>query len=94
MLVGVKVTEQLDTVELMLANVQGDPVNDPPEVPVLVNPTVPPGDDGVPDAVSLTKAVQLVACPTTIDDGEQVTTVDVVLLAPTVTVLLVPELPK
>ncbi len=42
--------------------------------------------------VSFTNAVQLVACATTIADGEQVTVVDVVRRV-TVTVLLVPELP-
>jgi hypothetical protein len=91
-LVGLKVTEQLDTVELTAASAQGDPVNEPEAVPVLVNATVPPGDEAVPEAVSLTKAVQLIDWATTTADGEQVTVVEVDLVPPTLTVLLVPEL--
>jgi len=78
----------------MLTRVQGDPVNDPPAVPPLVKPTVPPGDDGVPLAVSRTKAVHVVAWLTTTAEGVQLTVVAVDLVAPTVTVLLVPELPR
>ena len=51
---------QLDVVELTLARVHGDPVNDPDAVPVLMNATVPIGADAVPVDVSLTRAVQLV----------------------------------
>ena len=88
-LVGVNVTLQLDVVALTLAKVQGEPVNDPVAVPLLVNATVPSGADAVPAAeVSFTNAVQLVVCPTAMDAGEQVTAVEVVLRL-TVTVLLV-----
>jgi hypothetical protein len=93
-LVGVKVTLQLETVELMEARVHGLPVKLPPAVPVLVKATVPPGDEAVPEAVSLTKPVQEIAWLTTTAEGEQVTVVDVDLVAPTVTVLLVPELAR
>jgi hypothetical protein len=92
-LVGVNVTLQLETVPLMLARVHGLPVNEPDAEPPLVNDTVPPGAEAVPVAVSLTKPVQVVAWLTTIDVGEHVTTVEVDLVAPTVTVLLVPKLP-
>ena len=54
--------------------------------------TVPVGVLAVPAFVALTKAVQDVACPTAIDDGVHVTTVDVLRLV-TVTLLLVPVLP-
>ena len=92
-LVGVNVTLQLDTVVLTLASVHGLAVNEPDEVPPFVNDTVPPGAEAVPAAVSLTKPVHVVAWLTTIDDGEQVTTIEVDRVAPTVTVLLVPVLP-
>ena len=92
-LVGVNVTLQLETVVLTLARAHGAPMNDPDAVPPLVNPTVPPGAEAVPVAVSLTKAVQVVAWLTTIDKGAHVTTIEVDLVAPTVTVLLVPRLP-
>ncbi len=60
--VGVNEAEQLDVVALKAARVQGEPVNDPNAVPVLVNATVPRGALAVPaDDVSLTNAVQLVA---------------------------------
>jgi len=58
-LVGAIDAEQLEVVLLTLTRVHGVPVNDPAAVPVLVKATVPPGADGVPDAVSLTNAVQL-----------------------------------
>ena len=91
--VGVNDAEQLDVVALTVANVQGDPLNDPAAVPVFVNATVPPGALAVPvTVVSFPKAVQLVACETTMLVGEHVMLVEVVL-AVTVTVLLVPELP-
>ncbi len=92
--VGVKETTQLEVVALTVARVHGLPVNDPVAVPVWVKATVPTGAEAVPtDVVSLTNAVQLVACETTIAEGEQVTVVEVVLRL-TVTVLLVPELPE
>jgi hypothetical protein len=90
--VGPKVTEQLDTVEFTLARVQGEPVKEPDAVPPLVKATVPPGAEAVPLLVSRTNAVQLTDWATTTDEGEQVTVVEVVLLPPTLTVLLVPEL--
>jgi hypothetical protein len=93
-LVGVKVTLQLETVELTAARVHGVPVKLPPAVPVLVNATVPPGDEAVPEFVSLTKAVQEIDWLTTTVEGEQVTVVEVVLVAPTFTVLLEPELAR
>ena len=47
--------------------------------PVMIaKVAVPDGSDGVPpDCVSVTVAVQLVAAPTRIESGEQVTTVEV-----------------
>ena len=84
--------EQLDVVALTVVRLHGDPVKIPVALPVLLNDTVPPGADAVPVAVSLTKAVQLIVWATTIDEGEHVITVDVDL-PPTLTVLLVPELP-
>ena len=93
-MVGVNVTAQLETVELTLARVHGDPVNAPGAVPVFVNATVPAGEEGVPAAeVSRTKAVQLVVCEMTIAAGEHETEV-VVVRKVTVTVLLVPALPR
>jgi hypothetical protein len=80
--------EQLEVVVFTLARVHGAPVNDPAAVPELANETVPPGAVAVPVPVSFTKAVQLVACATTIAVGEQETVI-VVGLPPTVTVLLV-----
>jgi len=51
---------QLDVVALTLANVHGDPMNEPVAVPPLVNATVPSGADVVPAAeVSLTNPVQV-----------------------------------
>ncbi len=86
-LVGVKVTLQLEVVEVTAARVHGDPVKLPVAVPPLVNATVPRGALGVPAAeVSLTKPVQVVACETTMAEGEQDTAIDVVLNV-TVTVL-------
>src|SRR5438132_11184257 len=93
-LVGAIDAEQLDVVLLTLARVHGVPVNDPAEVPVLVKATVPPGAEGVPEAVSLTKAVQLTDWATTTVVGEQVTVVEVDLVPPTGTVLLVRVLPE
>ena len=87
--VGVNVTLQLDVVALTDASVQGEPVKLPVAVPPLVNATVPRGADAVPAAdVSLTNPVHVVACATTIEDGVQLTAVEVVLRL-TVTVLLV-----
>ena len=86
--VGVKVTLQLEVVALTLANVHGDPVNDPVAVPPLVKATLPRGAEAAPAAdVSLTNPVHVVACETTIVAGEHVTAVDVVRRV-TVTVLL------
>lgn len=87
-LVGVKDAEQLEVVVFTLARVHGAPLNEPPAVPVLLNETVPPGAVAVPAAVSLTNAVQLVACDTTMAAGEQDTTIEVDL-PPTLTELLV-----
>ena len=58
--VGLNVTLQLDVVALTLANVQGEPVNDPVAVPPFVNATVPRGAEVVPTAeVSLTNPVHV-----------------------------------
>jgi hypothetical protein len=57
-----------------------------------VKPTVPPGALAVPAAVSRTNAVQLIDCETTTDAGVHVTAVEVALVPPTLTVLLLPEL--
>jgi len=87
--VGLNVTVQLDVVALTLANVHGDPVNDPVAVPPLVKATVPRGADAVPAVeVSLTNPVQLIDCDTTTVVGVHVTAVEVVRSV-TVTVLLV-----
>jgi len=86
-LVGVNEAEQDDVVVLKVVRVHGAPVNEPAAVPLLANETVPPGAVAVPVPVSLTNAVQLVACETTIALGEHDTVV-VVGLPPTVTVLL------
>src|SRR5207245_6169346 len=91
--VGLKVTEQLDVVLLTVVRLQGDPVNEPLAEPVLLNATVPPGEDALPVLVSFTKAVQLMDWATTTEVGEHVTVDEVVLVPPTVTVLLVPVLP-
>src|SRR2546422_820062 len=88
---GIIVAEQLEVVLLTPARVHGVPVKDPVAVPALVNATVPPGADAVPVDVSFTSAVQLTVCPTNTEDGEHITAV-LVVLRPTVTVLLVPEL--
>jgi len=57
--VGLNDTGQLGVVALIVVRLHGVPVNDPDAVPVFVNATVPAGVDGVPVAISLTKAVQL-----------------------------------
>src|SRR2546425_688461 len=91
---GVIVAEQLAVVALTVAKVHGVPLNVPVAVPVLVNATVPAGALAVPAAdVSFTNAVQLADCATTIEEGEHVTAV-VVVRNVTVTVLLVPALPR
>ncbi len=91
--VGVKDAAQLEVVALRAAKVQGEPANDPVAVPVFVKATVPAGADAVPaEEVSFTEAVQLVACPVCIVDGEHTTVVEVVRRV-AVTVLLVPLLP-
>jgi hypothetical protein len=83
------VTLQLDVVALTLANVQGEPVNDPVAVPPFVNAMLPAGADAVPaDDVSFAKPVHVITCATTTVVGVHDTAVDVVLNA-TVTVLLV-----
>src|SRR5438445_12355261 len=87
--VGLNVPVQLDVVELTLARVHGDPVNEPVAVPPLANATVPRGADAVPAAeVSLTNPVQVMTCETTTVAGVHETAVEVVR-AVTVTVLLV-----
>ena len=78
--VGVKVTLQLEVVAFTLANVQGEPVNEPVAVPPFVSATVPSGADAVPAAeLSLTKPVQVMTCATTTVEGAHVTAVEVVL---------------
>ena len=56
---GAIVAEQLDVVALTIVKLQGVPVKDPDADPVLLSVTVPLGVDAVPDAVSLTNAVQV-----------------------------------
>ena len=90
-LVGAIDAEHEAVVLLTLTSVQGVPVKEPVEVPVLVKATVPAGVDAVPVEVSFTNAVHVVVCPTAIDVGEHATVVEVVR-RPTVTVLLVPVL--
>jgi hypothetical protein len=86
-LVGVIVTWQLEVVALTLVRVHGLPATVAVAVPVFVTATVPAGADAVPaDEVSLTKDVQVVACPVATEFGEHVTAVEVVLRV-TVTVL-------
>ena len=89
---GTIVAEHLDVVALTVVKLQGVPVKDPDADPVLLKATVPPGVDAVPDAVSLTNAVQVTIWPIATETGEQVTAV-LVPRRPTVTVLLVPVLP-
>lgn len=71
--VGVKVTEQLPMTRLQL--VAG--VNVPLAVPDEVNLTVPDGVLAVPDAVSVTVAVQVEPLLVTTDEGAQPTVVEV-----------------
>src|SRR2546426_2746865 len=66
---GTIVALQLDVVALTLTRVHGVPVNDPVDVPVFVNVTVPAGVDAVPVEVSFTNAVQVTVCPTDTDAG-------------------------
>jgi hypothetical protein len=68
---GVYVTEQLPLLKVQL--VAGLKVPDPE----LVNETVPVGVDVVPDAVSLTVAVQVDPWETGIEEELQLTLVDV-----------------
>ena len=56
---GTIVAEHLDVVALTVVKLQGVPVKNPDADPVLLKATVPPGVDAVPDAVSLTNAVQV-----------------------------------
>ena len=58
-LVGVKVTLHVAALALSAAKLQGEPVNAPVAVPLLVNATVPCGTVG-PAAMSLTVAVHTV----------------------------------
>jgi hypothetical protein len=84
---GVMVTWQLLVVAFTLARVQGLPEIVTVAVPVFVTATVPAGAEAVPASeVSLTKVVQVVACPVLTTEGEQVTAV-IVVLRETVTVL-------
>lgn len=71
--VGVKVTEQLPMTRLQL--VAG--VKVPLAVPDEVNLTVPDGVLAVPDAVSVTVAVQVEPLLVTTDEGAQPTVVEV-----------------
>ena len=76
---GVKLTEQLDVVALIVTRVQGLGVPNAPAAGVL-NRTVPPGALVVPAAeVSFTNAVQDDAWLTTTEAGLQTTVVEVVL---------------
>jgi len=89
--VGLNDAEQLAVVALTVVRVHGDPLKLPVAVPVLLKLTVPAGVEAVPAAVSFTNAVQLVAWATNTVAGEHDIVV-VVVLGPTLTVLLVPEL--
>jgi hypothetical protein len=71
----VYVTWQVADAPLPL-KVQGDDVN-VEAVLVELNVTVPVGGVGVPGEVSVTVAVHVVALPTMIDTGEQLTPVEV-----------------
>ena len=71
--VGVKVTEQLPMTRLQL--VAG--VKVPPVVPDELNLTIPVGVLAVPDAVSVTVAVQVEPLFVTTDEGAQPTVVEV-----------------
>lgn len=71
--VGVKVTEQLPVTRLQL--VAG--VKVPLAVPEELNLTVPVGVLAVPDAVSVTVAVQVDPLFVTTDEGAQLTDVEV-----------------
>jgi len=50
----VNVTEQVEAVAFKTAKVQGDPVNEPVAAPALVKATVPRGEVGLVEDVSLT----------------------------------------
>jgi len=57
---GMIVARQVAVVALTVVNVQGDPLNDPAEVPVCVKATVPAGVEAVPTpAVSFTNALHV-----------------------------------
>jgi len=71
--VGVKVTEQLPITRLQL----GAGVKVPLAVPEEPNLTVPVGVLAVPDAVSVTVAVQVEPLFVTTDEGAQLTVVEV-----------------
>ena len=71
-LVGVKVTEQLPTDRLQLADGKV-----PVAVPDEVNLTVPTGVLAVPEAVSVRVAVQVEPLFVTTEEGAQLTVVDV-----------------
>jgi len=91
--VAVNDAEQLDVVALMVVKLHGVPLKLPAAVPVFEKATVPAGALEVPTAdVSLTNAVQVVACAIAIVEGAHTTEV-VVVLRLIVTVLLVPVLP-
>ena len=70
--VGVNVTEQLPEARLQLAG-----LNVPAAVPALVKLTVPVGVLGVPDAVSVSVAVQVEPLLVATVDGAQFTLVEV-----------------
>ena len=92
MAVALKATSQLDLSVPLAASVQELGVT-LPVAGLTAKLTVPSGGVAVPLAVSVTVAVQVVGCPTTTDDGEQLTVVPVERFAVTVTVV-VPELPE
>ena len=75
---------------ILTEHVADAPVPASVQVPPGVNVTVPVGVEVVPAAVSVTVAVQLVACPTITEEGVHATVV-VVVRRLTVTVVL-PEL--
>ena len=70
-----KVAEQDEVVGVATTSVQGEPVNEPATVPVLVKATVPPGLVAPVAAVSVAVAVHVTACPITAGEGAQVTPV-------------------
>ena len=86
MLVGLKVTEHVEAVAFRTARVQGEPVKKPVAVPPLVKATVPRGEVGLVEDVSLTIAEHVEAWLITTGPVQVTEVVVGWAAAPTVTV--------